>query len=108
MIVIAVAGIWSAGMRSQYRAPRQIDASQKPPKHEAPPATHLAEMDLLDPLWQARDEAAGTMVFMAERRAPRVGDAETQKEYERVVAMFPESHWADVARKRTLKMKEIP
>jgi hypothetical protein len=45
-----------------------------------------------------RDDAACTMVVIARRRARILGTAEAAEVYQRTIDLFPDTHWAIIAR----------
>jgi hypothetical protein len=110
MAVVGTTAWWSTMI---WRPPRNarptLVATSQTPREvaQAPqPSPGIDARDLLDPVWQARDEAACTMVFMAQRHEARLGKEETKNQYERVIALFPESHWAQVARQETQRLEK--
>jgi len=60
-----------------------------------------AEPDALDRLDQQTDQTAFTLVYQADRMHKELGlEAPAVEGYRRVIRLFPETRWAEVARKR--------
>lgn len=75
---------------------------------EVPPDSSLAleAHQLLSPNWQSRDDTAGALVLLAERRQGRVGRDQTIRQLETVVELYPDTYWAEVARTKTHDLKK--
>jgi hypothetical protein len=69
-----------------------------------PPATSnqlaaVPEASLaIDPVADLRDDAALTMVVIARRRARTLGPQDAAEVYQRTIALYPDTHWAAIAR----------
>jgi hypothetical protein len=60
-----------------------------------------AEPDALDRLDQQTDQTAFTIIYQADRMYKELGlEARAVEDYRRVIRLFPETRWAEVARKR--------
>ena len=60
-----------------------------------------AEPDALDRLDQQTDQTAFTIIYQADRMHKELGlEAPAVEGYRRVIRLFPETRWAEVARKR--------
>jgi hypothetical protein len=78
-------------------------ANNPPPPPPRSPSKQIASVAqpayVIDPMADARDDAACTMVFIARRRARNVGAEEAAAVYRRTFELFPETHWAAIARR---------
>jgi hypothetical protein len=68
------------------------------------PAITLASY-AMDPVADARNDTACTMVMIARRRVRNLGPEDAVGAYQRIIELFPDTYWATVAR---AELAELP
>ena len=101
---ISCTAILAVVILSRVLRPGQPELANNPPAPPPPPgpSTQVAPVPeaslAIDPVADARDDAALTMVVIARRRARTLGPDDAAAAYRRTIELFPETHWAAIAR----------
>jgi hypothetical protein len=66
--------------------------------HDGVPSPAPTTFERSSRIATAREDAAGTIVVMAQRRKELQDQSEAAELYQRAIKLFPESHWAGIAR----------
>ena len=102
---MVLAGAWAMWGMPRREAPIVMQPRKESVREKTPGAVAAAISLEVDPVADARNEAADTMVIMARHRATTAGPRKAIDLYQRVIALFPESRGAVIARAELAKLQ---